>query len=261
MSKKKPATTAKVGPSDTAPERERICLDAATLTPLAHPIAELLEQLENYQRFAEARAFRRSTMDGPRWSRVCLTVLHLESELTHLHLSPHNRPPALSGPSLHMTTYWELANWLEAMRGGSAETFGEKLAGRWLDGYPLPVCPDGRSPTPEEVEGWRQTLLPDMSAHLRLVRLIADNLRHVVAGESVRVTPKPFVRTVRQRQILDMLDGKSKKLAQLADRLKVKESTLSGRDLKELREQGLIDHSKRIGYYRPDAPPPELSRT
>jgi transposase InsO family protein len=33
------------------------------------------------------------------------------------------------------------------MRGGSTDTFGRKLAGRWFDGLPLPVFPDGRSAT------------------------------------------------------------------------------------------------------------------
>jgi hypothetical protein len=85
--------------------------------------------------------------------------------------------------------------------------------------------------------------------------------RAVVERVSARTTNKPFLPTDRQKRILDMLDGETKKLAQLADTLKVRPSTLSGRDLKELRDQELVRHDKRIGYYRPDAPPPELSGT
>lgn len=75
-----------------------------------HVIEELLEQLESYQRFAEAHAFRRFGVDGLRWSRIGLTFLFLESELTRLRLSPHNRPPAMSGGPLHLAAYWELVN-------------------------------------------------------------------------------------------------------------------------------------------------------
>jgi hypothetical protein len=184
MSKKNSVTTAMAEPSDAAPELKRIHLEATTLTPLAHVTFELLEQLENYQQFAAARAFRRGVVDGLRWLRVCLTVLALERELTRLRLSPHNRPPALSGPPLNMTTCFELATWLCAMGGDSADTFGEKVAGRWLDGFLLPASPDGRSATPAEVERWRQTPLPDVSAELRLLRLIADNFRRIVAADS-----------------------------------------------------------------------------
>jgi hypothetical protein len=88
-----------------------------------------------------------------------------------------------------------------------------------------------------------------------------DAARAVVERVSARTTNKPFLPTDRQKRILDILDGKTKKLAQLADTLKVRPSTLSGRDLKELRDQELVRHDKRIGYYRPDAPPPELSGT
>ena len=92
--------------------RGLICLDAATLSPLMHVIEELLEQLESSQRFAEAHAFRRFGINSLRWFRVCLTVLFLGSELTRLRLSPHNRPPAISGGPLHTAAYWELVNWL-----------------------------------------------------------------------------------------------------------------------------------------------------
>jgi hypothetical protein len=209
--------------------------------------------------------FTGGNMERPALQRLLADIaagkIDLESELTRLRLSPHNRPPHLSGPPLPMTAYWELANWLWAMRGGNVDTFGEKVASRWLNGFPLPAYADDRSPTPAEVERWRQTPLPDISADLRLVRPIADNFRHIVAGKSDRVTTKPFIPTARQRKILELLDGKTKKLAQLADKLSVGQSTLVGRDLKELHEQGPIEHSKRIGYYRPDAPPPELAGT
>jgi hypothetical protein len=70
-----------------------------------------------------------------------------------------------------------------------------------------------------------------------------------------------FIPTQRQRQILEILDGSAKKLAQLAETLRVEQTTLCGRDLKELKAAGLVRHHKRIGYYRPDAPPPDLAVT
>jgi hypothetical protein len=71
----------------------------------------------------------------------------------------------------------------------------------------------------------------------------------------------PFIPSKREQLILDNLNGKSKKLDQLAALLKVAPATLSGRDLKRLKEAGRVRHQKRVGYYRPDAPPPSLTVT
>ena len=108
--------------------------------------------------------------------------------------------------------------------------------------------------------GPRMVLCPtrEWVAEIKAIRSVA---RAVAERVSARTTDKPFFPTSRQRRILDLLDGKTKKLAQLAQVLKVRPSTLSGRDLKELRARGLVRHDRRIGYYRPDAPPPELSGT
>jgi hypothetical protein len=84
-------------------------------------------------------------------------------------------------------------------------------------------------------------------------RLDLHRLWHTVEGG--------FLPTERQLRILDLLNGRAKKLAQLANALGVRESTLSGRDLKELKERGRIRHNKRVGYWRPDAPPPHLAAT
>jgi hypothetical protein len=72
---------------------------------------------------------------------------------------------------------------------------------------------------------------------------------------------REFIPTQRQQQILDLLNGHAKKLAQLANKLGVQPSTLSGRDLKELKLRGRVRHDKRVGYWRPDAPPPHLAVT
>jgi hypothetical protein len=108
--------------------------------------------------------------------------------------------------------------------------------------------------------GPRMVLCPtrEWVAEIKAVRSVA---RAVAERESARTTDRPFFPTDRQKRILDLLDGKTKKLAQLAQVLKVQPSTLSGRDLKELRARGLVRHDRRIGYYRPDAPPPKLSGT
>lgn len=71
--------------------------------------------------------------------------------------------------------------------------------------------------------------------------------------------PQPFVPTPFQQDILDALEGKALRTDALA--AKVGDRSRLFRHpggLKELQEQGLVAHHKRLGFYRPDAPPEEL---
>lgn len=74
-----------------------------------------------------------------------------------------------------------------------------------------------------------------------------------------REEEKPFVPTAFQADILDALDGKALRADALGHKVGDR-SRLYRRPggLHELREEGLVCLHKRLGYYRPDAPPPEL---
>jgi hypothetical protein len=68
-----------------------------------------------------------------------------------------------------------------------------------------------------------------------------------------------FIPSDLQRQILQKLDGKALTLDALVSKLHVDRSRLHRDGLKELMARGLVKNSRRVGgYYRPDAPPPEL---
>jgi len=71
-----------------------------------------------------------------------------------------------------------------------------------------------------------------------------------------------FVPTAFQLAILDALDGRALRTdalgAEVGDRGRLFRRPGG---LPELREQGLVDNHPRLGYYRPDAPPPPLADT
>lgn len=72
--------------------------------------------------------------------------------------------------------------------------------------------------------------------------------------------PEPvWVPSAFQKAILAALAGKALKMtllgAAVADARRLKDS----RALPELVERGLVELHPRLGYYRPDAPPPELA--
>lgn len=87
---------------------------------------------------------------------------------------------------------------------------------------------------------------------------------HAVAGAGSVVTDweppyedEQFIPTPFQQSILDSLDGKALRTDALGAKTN-RNQLFKTNGLKELIEQGLVKHHKRIGYYRPDAPPPEL---
>jgi hypothetical protein len=67
-----------------------------------------------------------------------------------------------------------------------------------------------------------------------------------------------FVPLANQKQVLEALDGKAFRRDALARELGCEPSQLT-RYINELREEGLVDHHRRIGYYRPDALPPKYA--
>lgn len=70
-----------------------------------------------------------------------------------------------------------------------------------------------------------------------------------------------FVPTAFQQDILKALDGKALRTDALA--AKVGDRRRLFKDpggLPELQEHGLVSHNRRVGYYRPDSLPPELTQ-
>ena len=67
----------------------------------------------------------------------------------------------------------------------------------------------------------------------------------------------PFIPTPLQKAILAALAGQALKKQALADLICKGEGTVLYREggIKELRALGLVEHKRRIGFFRPDAPP------
>jgi hypothetical protein len=86
--------------------------------------------------------------------------------------------------------------------------------------------------------------------------VIAAPIPAVVAAAAA----EPFIPTPFQEAILEALDGKALRTdalgAKVGDRSRLFRHPGG---LKELQEQELVAHHKRLGFYRPDAPPEELS--
>lgn len=61
--------------------------------------------------------------------------------------------------------------------------------------------------------------------------------------------------------VLNALEGRALRTDALANELRCSRSQMFRHPggIKELRAQGLVDNHPRLGYYRVDAPPPELS--
>jgi hypothetical protein len=70
---------------------------------------------------------------------------------------------------------------------------------------------------------------------------------------------QPFAPTDFQEAILEALEGKALRTDALAAKVGDRRRLFRHPGgIKELIEQGLVKHHDRLGYYRPDAPPPEL---
>jgi hypothetical protein len=69
----------------------------------------------------------------------------------------------------------------------------------------------------------------------------------------------PFIPSPFQQGILDALDGKALRTDALGAAVGDQRRLFRPRGgLQELREHGLVDHHERLGFFRPDAPPPKL---
>lgn len=67
-----------------------------------------------------------------------------------------------------------------------------------------------------------------------------------------------FVPTPFQQDILDALEGKGLRTDALAAKVGDRSRLFRPEGLPELRQHGRVDHHPRVGYFRPDAPPPCL---
>ncbi len=114
--------------------------------------------------------------------------------------------------------------------------------------------------------------VPDLGAVFRLMRMAranAENIRHAAEvnrqlidslAEFLGPEPLPeFIPTEFQQELLRALKGKALRTDALAAKLDCPSSRLFKHPggLPELQEHGLVAHNKRLGYYRPDAPPAE----
>jgi hypothetical protein len=70
-------------------------------------------------------------------------------------------------------------------------------------------------------------------------------------------SPLPFIPTLLQRRILAALEYRALRADDLQAELNVDRSWLYRGGLHELMREGLVKNHRRVGYYRPDAPPPE----
>lgn len=105
--------------------------------------------------------------------------------------------------------------------------------------------------------------------HLESARVIVELERGGQVCEQIRMPIAPtFARAVEvepfstnsfQRGILAALDGKALRTDKLGDAVGDRRRLYRNPGgLKELEEQGLVKKHERLGYYRPDSPPPEL---
>jgi hypothetical protein len=66
-----------------------------------------------------------------------------------------------------------------------------------------------------------------------------------------------FIPNAPQKRLLDALEGAALRTGEWAAKADVEQRTLM-REKKELQARGLVAHDRRLGFYRPDAPPPDL---
>lgn len=86
---------------------------------------------------------------------------------------------------------------------------------------------------------------------------LVGKMRDVLNGTPEKAE-EPFVPTPFQAGILDALEGRALKTEALAAEVGDRRRLFKPGGIKELKEKGLVKNHSRIGYYRPDAPPPEI---
>ncbi len=97
-----------------------------------------------------------------------------------------------------------------------------------------------------------------------MIRALVEAQRQLLDALERSLPPTPeeprFVPTDMQQRILAALNGRSLRTDALAAKVNVNRRTLfkDPGGLGELVEEGLVAHHKRVGYWHPDAPPPDL---
>jgi hypothetical protein len=85
-------------------------------------------------------------------------------------------------------------------------------------------------------------------------------------GAAQPAAGEPFVPTPFQQGILEALEGKALRTdalgAAVGDRSRLfrRHARTGQTPLQELQALGLVSHHSRLGYFRPDAPPPQLAQ-
>jgi hypothetical protein len=105
-------------------------LDSLDLSGLVSAASMLLAQLERYNRWAATAQERVEFGALSQWSQVGFAVLAVETELVKLGLPPN--PPVLVVQGKQVSTVQCLREWLLVAREGSADGWGERVAGLWV---------------------------------------------------------------------------------------------------------------------------------
>lgn len=102
---------------------------------------------------------------------------------------------------------------------------------------------------------------------IRKVIIITDQSQHIypihrlaVSRNKPKKKPKKvFVLAAFQKGILQALEGRALRVQALGEAVKsVRRLYNDPGGLKELVREGLVQYHPRIGYFRPDMPPPDL---
>lgn len=125
----------------------------------------------------------------------------------------------------------------------------------------MPATPDSERALFDAVRLWvRRVYGPGRRAVRLAVRL--DDGERVVLPVPVPWEQPPaagFVPTAFQQAVLEALDCKALRTEALAAAVGDRARLFRPKGgLAELREHGLVSHHERLGYYRPDSPPPQL---
>lgn len=89
-----------------------------------------------------------------------------------------------------------------------------------------------------------------------------DELLRFIESGLPPIDENTFVPNPTQEAILTALQGKGLRTDALASKCDCNRRSLfkDPGGIPELQEEGLVAHHPRVGYYRPDAPPPNLSQ-
>lgn len=109
-------------------------------------------------------------------------------------------------------------------------------------------------------------LRPVVHALLRANRQLAESNRQLADALEASLGPEPppdFIPTDFQKDLVKSLKGRALRTDGIAVALDCVRSRIFADPggIGELIDRGLVQHHKRLGYYRSDAPPPDLENT